>query len=138
MLGRGGLSFPNEAIDMAVRADGTTFSLFSGQSPVGVGGYFGAPKIAPVSDELAGRAGAQLSIAILASPVGLIIPFIDPRDAKAAQCGPVLADATAKVQRTRKGKSRDDVDQGTTAKSDDEQQTPENAQKQRKKFLGIF
>ncbi|WP_447765654.1 AsmA family protein [Sphingopyxis panaciterrae] len=138
MLGRGGFSFRNEAIDMAVRADGKTFSVFSGQSPVGVGGYFAAPKIDPISDELAGRAGAGLGLAILASPVAAIIPFVDPGDAKAAQCGPVLAGARASAQRTTKGEARDDVGKGTTAKSEDGKQTSEGKKKQRKKFLGIF
>lgn len=138
MLGRGGFSFRSEAIDMAVRADGKTFSLFSGQSPVGVGGYFAAPKIDPVSDELAGRAGTALGLGIIASPVAAIIPFVDPGDAKAAQCGPVLAGATAKAQRTSKGNLRDDVGRGTTAKSEDGNQTADGKKTQRKKFLGIF
>lgn len=138
MLGRGGFSFRSEALDMAVRADGKTFSLFSGQSPVGVGGYFAAPKIDPVSDELAGRAGAGLGLGVLASPVAAILPFIDPGDAKAAQCGPVLAGATAAAQRTSKGKPRDDVGKGTTAKSEDGKQSRVGEKKQRKKFLGIF
>ena len=138
MLGRGGFSFRSEAIDMAVRADGKTFSLFSGQSPVGVGGYFAAPKIDPISDELAGRAGAGLGLGVLASPIAAIIPFVDPGDAQAAQCGPVLAGATAKAQRTSKGKPRDDVGKGTTAKSEDGKQSSDGKEKQRKKFLGIF
>ncbi len=138
MLGRGGFSFRSEAIDMAVRADGKTFSLFSGQSPVGVGGYFASPKIDPISDELVGRAGAGLGLGVFASPVAAIIPFIDPGDAKAAQCGPVLAGATAAAQRTTKGKPRDDVGNGTTAKSEDGKQSTEGQKKQRKKFLGIF
>jgi len=138
MLGRGGFSFRSEAIDMAVRADGKTFSLFSGQSPVGVGGYFAAPKIDPIGDELVGRAGTGLGLGVFASPVAAIIPFIDPGDAKAAQCGPVLAGATAKAQRTSKGKPRDDVGKGTTAKSEDGKQSTEGRKEQRKKFLGIF
>lgn len=138
VVGRGGFSFRNEAIDMAVRADGKKFSLFSGQSPVGVGGYFAAPKIDPVSDELAGRAGVGLGLALVASPVALIIPFVDPGDAKAAQCGPVLAGARASAQRTSKGEVRDDVGKGTTAKSEDGKQTAGGKKKQRKKFLGIF
>src|SRR3546814_15322752 len=100
---------------MSVRADGKTFSLFSGQSPIGVAGYFAAPTIDPISDELASRAGAGLGLGLLASPVGLIIPFIDPGDAKAAQCGPVLAGATAAAQRPSKGKPRHAVGPGTTA-----------------------
>ncbi len=138
MLGRGGFSFRTEALDLAVRADGKTFSVFSGQSPVGVEGYFAAPRIDPISDELAGRAGAGLGLGVVASPIAAIIPFIDPGDAKAAQCGPVLAGARASEQRTAKGKPRDDVGKGTTAKSEDGKQSDEKAGKQRKKFLGIF
>src|SRR3546814_13483472 len=43
MLGRGGFSFRNESLDLAFRADGKKFSLFSGQSPVGIGGTFARP-----------------------------------------------------------------------------------------------
>ncbi len=63
ILGRGGFSFKSEAIDMAIRADGKTFSLFSGQSPVGVGGYFAAPNINPISGELLTRSGAGIGSA---------------------------------------------------------------------------
>lgn len=138
VVGRGGFSFRSEAIDMAVRADGKKFSLFSGQSPVAVGGYLAAPRIDPISDQLLGRAGAGLGLAIVATPVALILPFVDPGDAKSAQCGPVLAGATAAAQRTTKGKARDDVGKGTTAKSEDGKQSTEKAGKLRKKFLGIF
>jgi len=138
MVGRGGFSFRTEAIDMAVRADGKKFSLFSGQSPVSVGGYFAAPRIDPISDQLMGRAGAGLGLAIVATPVAAIIPFIDPGDAKSAQCGPILAGARASAQRTTKGEARDDVGKGTTAKSEDGKQSKDEGGKQRKKFLGIF
>lgn len=138
VVGRGGFSFRTEAIDIAVRADGKKFSLFSGQSPVGVGGYFAAPRIDPISDQLLGRAGAGLGLAIVATPLALIIPFVDPGDAKSAQCGPVLAGAHASAQRTTKGDTRDDVGKGTTAKGEDGKQTSEGKKTQRKKFLGIF
>ena len=52
-------------MDLAFRADGKKFSLFSGQSPVGLGGYFSQPKIDVVSDELLGRAGAGLGLALV-------------------------------------------------------------------------
>ncbi|WP_432768618.1 AsmA family protein [Sphingopyxis sp.] len=138
MVGRGGFSFRTEALDLAVRADGKKFSLFSGQSPVGVGGYFAAPRIDPISDQLMGRAGAGLGLALVATPVAAIIPFIDPGDAKSAQCGPILAGARATAQRTTKGEARDDVGKGTTAKSEDGNQSKDDGGKQRKKFLGIF
>jgi uncharacterized protein involved in outer membrane biogenesis len=130
ILGRGGFSFRDETMDLAFRADGKKFSLFSGQSPVGLGGYFSQPRIDVVSEELLGRAGAGLGLAIVATPLAGVLAFVDVGDAKSAACGPVLAGARAAGQRTTKGKQRDDVGRGTTSKE-------ENGGK-RKKFLGIF
>lgn len=48
------------------------------------------------------------------------------------------AGATAAAQRTIKGKPRDDVGKGTTAKSEDGKQNAEGKKEQRKKFPGIF
>ncbi len=138
VVGRGGFSFRTEALDLAVRADGKKISLFSGQSPVAIGGYFAAPRIDPISDQLLARAGAGLGLALAATPAALIIPFVDPGDAKSAQCGPVLAGSRASAQRTTKGDARDDVGNGTTAKAEDGKQTTDGKAKQRKKFLGIF
>jgi uncharacterized protein involved in outer membrane biogenesis len=131
IVGRGGFSFKSEALDMSVRADAKTFSLFSGQSPIGVEGYFAEPRIDPISGELVARAGTGLGIAALASPLAGLIAFIDPGDAKAAACGPVLAGARAAAQRTDKGKPRKDVGTGSTKKSDDDEK-----EEQRKKFRG--
>lgn len=119
ILGRGGFSFRNEAIDLAIRADSKKFSLFSGQSPVGLGGRFAQPALKVISPDLIGRAGAGLGLAVVASPVAGLLAFVDVGDAKSAACGPVLAGATAKAQRTTKGKKRDDVGRGTTAKSEE-------------------
>ncbi|RYE04243.1 MAG: AsmA family protein [Sphingomonadales bacterium] len=138
MTARGGFSFRNEAIDLAFRADSKKFSLFSGQSPVGINGYFAAPGISPISPDLIARAGAGLGLAMVASPLAAIIAFVDVGDAKAADCGPVLAGAAARTQRDNKGRPRDDVGKGTTAKSESGKQTGREKQQQRKKFLGIF
>lgn len=118
ITGRGGFSFDTEALDLAFRADGKKFSLFSGQSPVGIGGRFAEPSLKVITPELLGRAGAGLGLAAVASPVAGLLAFIDPGDAKAADCGPVLAGATARAQRTTKGKPRKDVGDGRTGKPD--------------------
>ncbi|WP_408640477.1 AsmA family protein [Sphingomonas jeddahensis] len=136
ILGRGGFSFRTEAIDLAVRADAKKFSLFSGQSPVGLGGHFSAPSLDVISPELIGRAGAGLGLAIAAAPLAGVLAFVDVGDAKSAACGPVLSGATAAAQRTSKGEKRDDVGRGTTAKDEKGQEKP--GKEQRKKFLGIF
>ncbi|HVF94132.1 MAG TPA: AsmA family protein [Sphingomonas sp.] len=128
IVGRGGFSFRTEALDLAFRADGKKFSVFSGQSPVGLNGYFSQPGIDVISPELLTRAGAGLGLAVLAAPPAAILAFVDVGAAKAAACGPVLRGATAVAQRTRKGEARDDVGKGTTSKESGG----------RKKFLGIF
>jgi uncharacterized protein involved in outer membrane biogenesis len=117
VTGRGGFSFGTEAVDMAFRADGKKISLFSGQSPVGLGGHFAEPKLQVITPQLVGRAGAGLGLAIVATPVAGLLAFVDPGDAKSAACGPVLAGANASAQRTSKGKPRDDVGNGTAKKN---------------------
>lgn len=136
IVGRGGFSFRTEAVDLAVRADAKKFSLFSGQSPVGLGGYFSAPALSVISPELVGRAGAGLGLALVATPLAGVLAFVDVGDAKSAACGPVLGGATAQAQRTRKGEPRDDVGRGTPAK--DEKGADRPSKEQKKKFLGIF
>lgn len=138
MLGRGGFSFKNESLDLAFRADSKKFSLFAGQSPVGIDGYFAKPGIDVISSQLVGRAGAGIGLGVVATPLASVLAFIDIGDAKSAACGPVLSGARSAAQRTAGGEPRDDVGRGTTAKSEDGKRTPEKAEKQRKKFLGIF
>src|SRR3546814_3949843 len=67
-----------------------------------------------------------------------MLAFVDVGDAKAAACGPVLTGARAAAQRTDKGKPRDDVGQGTTAKSESGKASKPEKKEQKKKFLGIF
>lgn len=131
ILGRGGFSFRSEGVDIAVRADAKKFSLFSGQSPVGITGTFAQPGLNVITPQLLARAGAGLGLAVVATPLAGILAFVDPGDAQAAQCGPVLAARTAAAQRTDKGAARTDVGDGRASTA-----TP--AAPKRKKFLGIF
>ena len=117
MLGRGSFSFKDESLNLALRADGKKFSLFSGQSPIGVKGYFAGPAIDPISPELLARAGAGLALGVFASPFAAILSFIDVGDAKSAACGPVLAGAKAIAQRTTKGEPRKDVGRGVVSQT---------------------
>jgi uncharacterized protein involved in outer membrane biogenesis len=138
MLGRGGFSFRNESLDLAFRADGKKFSLFSGQSPVGINGYFARPGIDVISPELIARGGAAAALGVAASPLAAVLAFVDVGDAKSAACGPVLAGATAAAQRTKGGEPRDDVGRGTTAKDEAGKGSAREQKSQKKKFLGIF
>jgi AsmA family protein len=138
MLGRGGFSFRNESVDLRFRADSKKFSVFAGQSPVGIDGYFAEPGYDVISPELFARGGAAVGLAVAATPLAAVAAFVDVGDAKSASCAPILAGANAKAQRTTKGEARDDVGRGTTAKSEDGSRSKGERQEQRKKFLGIF
>jgi uncharacterized protein involved in outer membrane biogenesis len=138
MIGRGGFSFKNESLDLAFRADGKKISLFSGQSPVGINGYFAKPGIAVVSPELLTRGGAAAGLAIVGTPIAAALAFVDVGDAKGAACGPILSGASAAAQRTKGGDPRDDVGRGTTAKDEKGKGNKGEQKRQDKKFLGIF
>jgi len=116
IIGRGGFSFRDESLDITVRADAKTISLFSAQSPIGVQGTFANPRLQIISPELLARAGVGIGLGIVASPFAALLAFVDPGDAKSAACGPVLAGADAAAQRTKKGKPRKDVGNGRPLK----------------------
>ncbi len=109
IIGKGGFDFGDESMDMNFRADAKTISLFSGQSPVGLDGHFASPKLHPISRQLLTRAGIGIVLGVAVSPAAALLVFVDPGDAKAAACGPVLDGAQAAAQRTTKGKPRKDL-----------------------------
>jgi len=109
MIAKGGFSFKDESLDLSFRADSKKFSLFSGQSPVGINGYFAAPGIDIISPQLLTRGGAGVALGIAANPLAAVLAFVDVGDAKSAACGPVLAGAQASAMRTTKGQPRRDV-----------------------------
>ena len=95
----GGFRFEDESLALKLRADSKRFSLFSGQSPIGLGGYFAKTTINPISGQLLTRAGAAVVLGVVASPVAALAPFIDLGDGKTSACGPVLAGAHADQMR---------------------------------------
>lgn len=131
IAGRGGFSFKTESLDMAMEADSKTFSLFSGQSPIGVGGYFAGPTVDPISKELLTRAGIGLGLLAAVNPLAGVLAFVDVGNAEATQCGPVLAGARAASQRERDGGAVKGIGTGKSA-------DPDAKPKKKKKFLGIF
>jgi uncharacterized protein involved in outer membrane biogenesis len=130
MAAKGGFSFKDESLNLMFRADAKKISVFSGQSPVGIGGYFAAPKLQIVTPQLLARGGAAIALGVVGTPVAAVLAFVDPGDAKAAACGPVLAGATAAQQHTTKGKPIKML--GTKPGNTDQAAEP------KKKFLGIF
>lgn len=97
--GRGYFSFRDESLNLTMEADSKNFSLFSGQSPVGINGYFVAPGINPISGELLTRGAAGVALGVVASPIAAILAFLDVGEEKDTNCAPILAGArTAAVK----------------------------------------
>ncbi len=92
---KGQFSFKDKSIDLALRGRSKEFSLFSGQSPIGVKGYFAAPGINPISKELLGRAGGSILLGVVATPIAAILPFVDLGTAKNSNCAAVEQAETA-------------------------------------------
>ncbi len=86
----GGFAFADESLRMDIRAKSKRFSLFSGQSPIGVGGYFAAPTVNPISGQLLTRAGAAVVLGLVATPIAALAPFVDLGNGKSSACGPLL------------------------------------------------
>lgn len=94
---KGSFSFKDEGIDLALKGDSKKFSLFAGQAPIGVGGWFAAPTVNPISKELLARGGASILLGVFATPIAAILPFIDIGDAKNSNCAAVEGAKTARV-----------------------------------------
>jgi hypothetical protein len=88
--GSGSFDFADESLAMAIEGDSKQFSLFSGQSPIGLRGWFAEPRINPISGELLTRIGAGLALGVVAAPIAAIAAFIDLGDAKDQDCSAIL------------------------------------------------
>ena len=68
----------DESVNIQFRADAKKFSVFSGQSPVNIGGYFAEPKLGIITPQLLARGGAAVALGVLATPTAAILAFVDP------------------------------------------------------------
>ena len=92
---KGQFSFKDETLGLSLRGRSKEFSLFSGQSPIGINGWFAAPKVNPISKELLTRGGASVLLGIVATPVAAILPFVDLGTAKNSNCAAIESAETA-------------------------------------------
>ena len=93
IIGKGHFSFADESLALSIRGDSKEFSIFSGQSPIGINGWFAAPKVNPISKQLITRAGVGVGLGLLFPPAAALA-FIDIGDAKNSNCAPIVAAKT--------------------------------------------
>ena len=89
--GAGGFDFNDESLAMSVEGDSKEFSVFSGQSPIGIKGWFAEPRVNPISGELLTRGAVAVALGVVATPVAALAAFVDFGDAKDQDCTPILA-----------------------------------------------
>lgn len=138
--GRGSFSFADEALDMSIEADSKKFSLFSGQSPIGINGYFAEPRIDVISPELIQRGVVGVGLGAVLSPIAAILAFVDPGEEKDTNCAPILAGARTPAVRAAdkaaEGKKDDSAKQAEKARkeaAERAEEAREDAEKARKK-----
>jgi uncharacterized protein involved in outer membrane biogenesis len=124
--GQGSFSFAQESLNLTMEADAKNFSIFSGQSPIGIEGYFAAPRIDPIKPELIKRGAIGVIAGVVASPIAAVLAFVDVGEEKDTNCAPVLAGArTAAVRRADKAAEDDD-------KKDDDRKDREREREKRR------
>ncbi len=96
ITGTGKFSFVDESLDFSIRGRSKEFSLFSGQSPIGIRGYFAAPTVHPISKQLIARAGAGVGLGLLFPPAA-VLAFVDFGGAKNTNCAPIEDARTAET-----------------------------------------
>lgn len=103
--GAGGFDFGDESLGLSVEGKSKEISLFSGQSPIGIGGHFAGPRLNLLSGELVGRSAAAVALGVVASPIAALLAFVDPAGAKDVNCAPVL-DARRDTPQSRAANAR--------------------------------
>ncbi|MBN8830887.1 MAG: AsmA family protein, partial [Sphingomonadales bacterium] len=94
----GELDLRDERLDLRLQAEGKGFGFFARPIPVRIGGTLAAPMLArePVRWF---RPGGWFGLPV--PDLGAILGFVDPDEAAAPACGPVLRGAPAVAQRAR-------------------------------------
>ena len=100
LTGRGSFDFRGERLDLRLSADGKDSRWFSRPSTLLIGGTLAEPIVMREPTALF-RPSRLLGLSMMLPDFGAIFGFVDPDDAKAPACGPILRGAPATAQRDR-------------------------------------
>ena len=100
LSGRGSFDFRGERLDLRLSADGKDSGWFSRPSTLLIGGTLADPIVMREPTALF-RPSRLLGLSMMLPDFGAIFGFVDPDDARAPACGPILRGAPATAQRDR-------------------------------------
>ena len=84
--GQGTVNLANETLDLSLQGRPKSLRLVRLMAPITLRGQLGSPKIGVSAGKVALQAGAAIGLAVVATPLAAILPFVDPGLAKNADC----------------------------------------------------
>jgi uncharacterized protein involved in outer membrane biogenesis len=92
--GHGTVDLGKEAVDFQIQGHPKSFRLVRLMAPINIKGpVAGPPKVSFDTSRAIGQGGFAAALAAFASPLAVVLPFVDPGLAKDANCGALIAAA---------------------------------------------
>lgn len=92
--GHGTVDLGKEAVDFQIQGHPKSFRLVRLLAPINIKGPIaGPPKVGVDTSKALGQGGLAAALAAFASPLAVVLPFVDPGLAKDANCGALVAEA---------------------------------------------
>ncbi len=93
--GRGTVDLRNERLDLSFQGHPKQFRLVRLLAPIEITGPIVTPKLGVDKGKAVAQGGFAAVLATVASPLAAVLPFVDAGLAKDAQCGALIAEASA-------------------------------------------
>jgi len=94
--GKGTINLRDETLDLTLKGQPKQFRLVRLSAPISLEGRLRSPKLGVKLGSAALQAGAGAALAVLATPLVAVLPFVDPGLAHNADCAAAEQDAEAK------------------------------------------
>ena len=99
ITGKGQIDLGEETLALELLAHPKDASVLTASTPVRIEGTFKEPKVDLVSEELKAKSLAALALGVVLPVVGAILPFIEQGETEDKNCGRLIEDALASVER---------------------------------------
>jgi uncharacterized protein involved in outer membrane biogenesis len=91
--GTGSINMADESLHLKIQGAPKKFHFVHLDAPIELGGHLSAPKVGVATGGVIAQAGVAGGLGLLAGPLAVILPFVDPGLAKDADCAALVAQA---------------------------------------------
>ena len=99
ITGKGQIDLGAETLSLEFVAHPKDASVLTASTPVRIAGTFKEPEVDPVSEELRNKSLAALALGVILPVLGAVFPFIEQGETEDKNCGRLIEDALASVER---------------------------------------